>query len=108
MEQCIQLASDWKPNNMYEGIQRIINKEDNDDQEITLLKQASMFGETYAMVNLGVSYSQGGAVKRTPEITFQLFQTAAEKGNSFAMLYLGICYSCGIGVTEDKNNAKNP
>lgn len=62
-------------------------------------------GDSSAMFNIGVMYSQGLGVLHRPNVAFKWYQRAAEKGYAPAQFNLGLAYRRGTGVQKNVEQA---
>lgn len=73
---------------------------------IEMLQTAINDKNTGAMIQLGICYENGEAVKKNEKKAFELYLRAAQLDDSDAYYLAGSCYQNGMGVGKDLKKAK--
>ena len=75
------------------------------EDPVETLQRRAKWGDTSAMVDLGVRYLQGQGVEQRHAVAVIYFRRAAKLGHPVAMYDLGICLRDGLGVPQDQKAA---
>ena len=80
--------------------------EPNFDESVRLFSQAKDLGFLDAQGNLGVLYIYGQGVPKDEKKAVALFRDGAEKGNPLCMYFYAMCFDGGVGVSRDREAAR--